>query len=239
MPVSPVRAMTTVRGAPRVWRRRLPLGSMRMVEVLGGVAAPLLAGFSLTAVVQLTTQESPPRFAQWAIALFALAAILLIYALQFTGLTLSYGATPAERLDYYPEAKRDREVLREVRERQWEDTRLRIAYFNRSGLCYNLGLIAFMAALAAVVVPDDDWPWAPGTTMALTVTAIAIVVEVCWTVSRATSPRWILPQARPRTNLPKYSDQPEHPDEIDDEGHSLLFSDIEYDPARLTPASDE
>jgi MFS family permease len=235
MTISPVQTIATAPGPPRVWWRRLPLGSMRMVEVLGGVAAPLLAGFSLTAVVQLATQGSPPRFAQWAIALFALAAVLLVYALQFTGLTLSYGATPAERLDYYPEAKRDRDVLREVRERQWEDTRLRIAYFKRSSLCYNLGLIAFMAALAAVVVPNDDWPWAPGSTMALAVIAVAIVVEVSWTVSRATRPRWILPQARPRTNMFKYPDHPEHPDKIADDGHSLLFPDIESDQV----ASDE
>jgi hypothetical protein len=35
---------------PRVWNRRRPINYPKSLEMTGGIAAPLLAGFSLTTV---------------------------------------------------------------------------------------------------------------------------------------------------------------------------------------------
>jgi len=49
----------------------------------GGVAAPLLVGFSLVIIAQLATSKDQPWLSEWAVALFTTAAVLLVYALQF------------------------------------------------------------------------------------------------------------------------------------------------------------
>jgi hypothetical protein len=55
------------------------------ISTTGGIAAPLLAGFALTTVVQIVSAERPPRLANLAVASFTVAAALLLYALQFSG----------------------------------------------------------------------------------------------------------------------------------------------------------
>src|SRR5215467_14192129 len=110
---------------PQVWNRRRPINYPKQIEMAGGIAAPLLAGFSLTTVAQLVIGRDHPWLSDWATALFAIAAALLIYALQFSATALGYAATPSERLDYNPEAASRTELLRVIRTRQWEEMELR------------------------------------------------------------------------------------------------------------------
>ena len=67
---------------PRVWNRRRPINYPKQVEMAGGIAAPLLAGFSLTIVAQLVIGRDHPWLSDWATALFAIAAVLLVYAVS-------------------------------------------------------------------------------------------------------------------------------------------------------------
>jgi hypothetical protein len=60
----------------RVWNRRRPINYPKQIEMAGGIAAPLLAGFSLTAVAQLVVGRDHPWLSDWAVALFAIAAAL-------------------------------------------------------------------------------------------------------------------------------------------------------------------
>jgi hypothetical protein len=60
--------------APGKWSRRRPIGFLSAVSTTGGIAAPLLAGFSLTTVVQITGSQQPPPLADLAVASFAIAA---------------------------------------------------------------------------------------------------------------------------------------------------------------------
>jgi hypothetical protein len=45
---------------PRVWNRRRPVNYPKRIEMVGGIAAPLLAGFSLTTVVQIVIGRDHP-----------------------------------------------------------------------------------------------------------------------------------------------------------------------------------
>src|SRR5262245_5330942 len=117
---------------PRVWNRRRPINYPKSLEMTGGIAAPLLAGFSLTTVAQLVIGRDHPWLSEWAIAAFAIAAGLLVYALQFSSTALAYAATPSDRLDYNPEAAFVPEVLQVVRKRQWEEMELRAKYTLRA-----------------------------------------------------------------------------------------------------------
>jgi hypothetical protein len=89
---------------PRVWNRRRPINYPKQAEITGGIAAPLLAGFSLTTVAQLVVGRDHPWLSGWATALFAIAAALLLYTVQFSATALGYATTPSERLVYNPEA---------------------------------------------------------------------------------------------------------------------------------------
>jgi hypothetical protein len=198
----------------QVWSKRRPIGFPNAISTTGGIAAPLLAGFALTTVVQIVSAERPPRLANLAVASFTVAAALLLYALQFSALALGYSATPQQRLEYFPEASISDKALAKVRSDQWAEMWLRAAYSKRAALCYDLGLIVFLLGLGAVVVPSGHWSW--GTVAALVVVALATGLEVAWTVSRATWPPRVLPTRR---QVPT-SRRPHH---LADEGRALLY----------------
>ena len=67
-------------------------------------------------------------------ASFAVAAALLLYALQFSALALGFGATPEQRLEYFPKSSISDKVLAKVRKDQWSEMWLRAAYGKRAAL---------------------------------------------------------------------------------------------------------
>jgi len=189
--------------------------------MVGGIAAPLLAGFSLTAIAQLVAGRDQPWLAGYAIALFALSAALFLNTLQFSASALSYAATPAERLDYNPEASSDTEILGVVRKRQWEEMDLRTRYLKRARFCYGAGLFAFLAGLGLIVVPHQSWPWPVGRLAGVIVIGLALLLEVLW-----------ISPVRPERLLPKESKVAAPP--MPNEGADKVFG----DPARDQVVSD-
>lgn len=181
-----------------VWLKSRPLAFIENVRTLGGIAAPLLAGFSLTAVIQLVTlgkDASPPRFAPAAVSAFAIAAGFLLYALQFSAIAVTFGVEPSQYLDFFPEARRDPESLRRVREMQFEDTILRWKYNTRAHVTYDIGLIAFLLGLGLTLVPSRWSPLPYGRVVALAVVGAALVIEAVWifSVGRSRGPEPLLP----------------------------------------------
>ena len=198
----------------RVWARRRPVNFPKQIEMAGGIAAPLLVGFSLTTVAQLVIGHDHPWLSEYAIALFAIAAVLLVNSLQFSYTALKYAATPSERLDYNPEAALQPAVLHKVRERQWQEMDLRAKYSSRAVDTYNYGLLAFLGGLGLILVPQHPWPWPWGRFIGVVVVGISLVIEATWTISDANRPKWLLPTSSSKT-----------PDPIQDEGAEYLFPD--------------
>jgi hypothetical protein len=58
----------------------------------------------------------------------------LLYALQFSALALGFGATPEQRLEYFPKSSISDKVLAKVRKDQWSEMWLRAAYGKRAAL---------------------------------------------------------------------------------------------------------
>lgn len=197
----------------RVWNRRRPINYPKQIEMAGGIAAPLLAGFSLTTVAQLVIGRDHPWLSDWATALFAIAAAFLVYAVQFSATAIGYAATPSERLDYSPEAAFSPEILRVIRNRQWEEMELRAKYTTRTKYCYNFGLLAFLGGLGLLLVPHHAWPWPLGRLLGVTVVSISLIIEVMWILSNAQRPKWLLPTTSRIS-----------PDELPDEGAKYLFN---------------
>ena len=197
---------------PRVWNRRRPINYPKQIEMAGGIAAPLLAGFSLTTVAQLVIGKDHPWLSEWAIALFAIAATLLVYAMQFSTTALGLAATPSDRLDYNPEAASDPDILRIVRRRQWEEMELRAKYTLRTKYCYNFGLLAFLGGLGLILVPNHVWPWPWGRLIGIVVVSASLIIEMLWTVFDGKRPRLLLPTSNSVV-----------PDHLPGEGAEYLF----------------
>jgi hypothetical protein len=176
-----------------IWFRTRPVGNDRMVSTTGGVAAPLLAGFCLAAIAQLVSADDPPNTTPYGIAFFAAASVCLLNALQLSAIALGYWASPSQRLDYYPEARFDDKALAKVRDRQWQETRVRLRYVRHAGNLYNAGLVGFLVGLMLILVPDDPWPWPWVSIITVLVVALAIVLELVWAISGSRRPRWLLP----------------------------------------------
>lgn len=179
----------------RVWDWRRPINYVKETEMVGGIAAPLLAGFSLTTVAQLVISSYRPWLAGYAIAAFSLAAALLLNALQFGAAALGYAATPSERLDYVPEVASDTKLLGKIRRRQWEELGLRERYIRRARFCYNAGLLAFLGGLGLIIVPHRNWPWPVGQFIGVIAVGLSLLFEALWILSNGKWPKWLFPRA--------------------------------------------
>jgi hypothetical protein len=180
-----------------VWYRANPIGNWRMVSQTGGVAAPLLAGFCLAAIAQLLSADHPPHSTPWAVTLFAAAAVALLNSLQLSSVALGYWAPPGERMELYPEARHNVELMRRVQDRQWRESAVRAKYVDRAAIFYNSGLLCFLSGLAVLLVPDEPWPWSAAHIVGLAVVIAAIILEFIWAVSGSSRPRWLLPDLDP------------------------------------------
>jgi hypothetical protein len=208
---------------PRVWSRRRPINNGKEAEMVGGIAAPLLAGFSLTTVAQLVISSYRPWLADYAIAAFALAAALLLNALQFSATALGYAATPSERLDYVPEATSNAAILGTIRRRQWEELSLRFRYIRRARFCYNTGLLAFLAGFGLIIVPGSRWPWPAGRLIGVIAVGLSLLFEALWIVSNARWPKWLFPRASAGDPPEPQTSEDEAPYMPDEDASNLLL----------------
>ena len=172
---------------PPVWNRHEPLGAGAGGTTFGIVAAPLLAGFSLTAVVELVTREDGGVRGDVAVAAFAVAAGLLVFTIQASISANRYQVSPADRIAWTPEALADPHWLTWLRDRQWRDEDLASWHRRNAKRSYNAGIVAFLAGLVAVLVPDPG-DWRPGRTVALAAGVLALLVEVLLVTGR---PRFV------------------------------------------------
>jgi hypothetical protein len=197
---------------PKVWKVSQPINYSEQLQVSGGIAAPLFAGFCLTTIAQLVIGSDHPWLYEWAVAALAASASLFIYTLQLSALAVGLSASPSERLDYYPDARSNVETLKRIRERQWKDAARRKDLTGRAGFCYDVGLLAFLGGLALIIVPRVWNPWPIGRTIALAVIGLAMLIELIWFLTKAKYPKRLLA-----------TDITATPEAIVDEGTSQLF----------------
>ncbi len=179
--------------APR-WQVRYPLGRTDATRSMGTVAAPMLAGFALASAIVLVTAGRQPPLTGPALVGFAVAAAFLLFCVQLTHTGLLYSAAPADRLAVLADPN-DPEQLARAARIQHADTQLQDRYFRRARACYDLGVLALLAALTVAVVPPTWTPWRIVTVAAL---AVAIATEACWVAAGwlGRRPRWLLPSYR-------------------------------------------
>ncbi|PZS27883.1 MAG: hypothetical protein DLM59_15580 [Pseudonocardiales bacterium] len=119
----PAEATEPSRIADPVWFNKDPLGYGPGLAGFGAVAAPLLAGFALTAVIELTGRDHIGVRGGLAMLGFTYSAAVLLVALQSALSATFWQVPPADRLARFPEGRLDPEWLAWIRQQQWRDER--------------------------------------------------------------------------------------------------------------------
>jgi hypothetical protein len=132
-----------------------PYGAFAAVDGLGGTAAPLLAGFSITLMVLVIELAASLRWPDLALVLLGIAAVTFLQVVQLNARARGYAVTPAQVREWYPDfddPDRQAVVARELRHHRacW-------AYLvRRTRLRYNLGILALLCAIAVVLIPSGQ-----------------------------------------------------------------------------------
>ena len=189
--------------APRPPRWPAPgyYGSADALQVMGTVAAPLLAGFAITLATLVVTAEGAVRWPGITVVAAVLAAVLLLASVQLTFWARQATLTPSVAREWWDDADTVDGRAARVREMRGFD-RVRNWYSSRARAAYDAGIVLLLLAVAVVLAPPTDarqpaWRWA-----AAGIAALAVLLELGWSAvkrvpERATGPlgrlrRWLV-----------------------------------------------
>jgi hypothetical protein len=177
----------------RVWLRASPLNYGVGLSAFASVAAPLLVGFSLGAVMTLLGRPDRGVHGDVALCAFTLAASLLLFAIQAGLSAHQLNASPDQRLSQTPEARDWEPWMEKMRRDQWRDAHYVAALGTRTRRGYNGGVVSFTFGLAAVLWPSAglDKPILLG---AFALSIVSCLVEIALAFGRPKRfVHWIMP----------------------------------------------
>jgi hypothetical protein len=174
------------------WRMPKLYGEAEAFNSMGAIAAPLLAGFSLAAMVQtLTIKTSDARWPGVALLLFMLAAVLFVFSVQAMFWARGYQTTPAEIKAWWPDAA-DPQRLNMLRDQQRWHAKGFSMWANRARVTYNTGLLCLLAALTVLAVPaGSDGHVAFVRWLAVAVGGAALIAEATWIIGSSPKIKWL------------------------------------------------
>ena len=137
------------------WSVPYPFGHAGAIDSMGAIAAPLLAGFSITfAGLVLTVPPHTVRWVNLTLALLMLAAFSLVACLQLTFRARQWVTSPSEIEQWFPDAQ-DEERQQVLRGEQKEHHQNYKLWSNRARYSYNFGILALVLAVFSAMVPSD------------------------------------------------------------------------------------
>ena len=155
------------------WDPPFPYGYPAAIDSAGLVAAPFLAGFSLTLLGLLIPESATFRLGDLALILLAAAAVCFIATVQCTFWARQYVVSPEEIRMWRPGYEPARQIALQ---------RLHMAAFNtwsaRSVWTYRAGILLVMAGVAVALVPKGSIGL--GRAAAIAVLGIGFLGEVLW-----------------------------------------------------------
>ena len=183
------------------WETPYLYGEAEALNSMGTIAAPLLAGFSLAAMVQtITIRTSEARWPGVALLLFMLAAVLFVIAVQAMFWAREYQTNPQEIKDWWPDAE-DPERLKQLRREQKRHAAGFRMWSLRARVTYSAGLLCLLAALTILAVPPESYEQAPfWRWLAVAVGSAAFIFEIVWITGSFTSLKWLKRLLEPPLN---------------------------------------
>jgi hypothetical protein len=162
-----------------------------------GIAAPLLASASVTIIGVVVQQPDALRWPGVSLALLALAAFLLVNAVQLGFLARRHVARPDEIAPWWPDL--DQQALAQRIRRDREDDAALFAWWaNYASVAYGLGVAVLWVAIGTALAPGEnqqqvDWRW-----IAAAGAWATAVFETAWFIASRRKPDWFLPRRRAR-----------------------------------------
>lgn len=142
-------------GHVTTWWSTEPLGNYKSLSAVTAGPAAIVAAFSIGGVLSALSGDIEPLDVVSAV-LFSFAALILFDLLMAAVDAGSLSTTPAERLDWFPEARRDDAVLQAMRYRQLDHFARFVYLSDRIDALYRIGLSFALSGLAAAMFARVD-----------------------------------------------------------------------------------
>jgi hypothetical protein len=173
------------------WRRPTPLGYGAAIDSMSNVAAPLLAGFSITTLGVVLTAHDAFRWPGTVFIALTAAAACFVMCLQLGFLARMHLYSPADAAAWWP-AKDLEEREADIRDEQEHDFGVWSQWMNLSRHFYTAGVIVLWVGLTAALAPKTGESATEGASrwVAAANAAATAFVEVLWMLVPP-SRRWL------------------------------------------------
>jgi hypothetical protein len=144
---------------------------------VGSIAAPLLAGFSVTSMGLVLQVEKDLRWPSLALNFLALASIFFIGAVQFGFWARQYVFTPSDVIQWWPDADNPlrQQMIRREQLEHWHGFKL---WTRRATSGYRLGIVSLLLGLSIMLVPKTAMSVARLTAIAIVL--LGLLFELLW-----------------------------------------------------------
>ena len=163
------------------WRKPAPLGYGSALDSMSNVAAPLLAGFSITAIAAVAADSDKFRWPGAALVALTLATMLLVTSLQFGFHARGYLYSGEDLRAWWTaeEMQRRSDELQQTQQNhfaRWEK------WSARARLAYNSGIIVLAIGIALLLAPPHSVMHSEAALrwIAATLAALGAVGELGW-----------------------------------------------------------
>lgn len=125
------------------------------MDSLASVAAPLLAGFSLTTIAIIAQEPQHIRWPGVSVVVFAGTGLLLIFSVQAGYHARAFLYSPGDIDNWWPDHKGDVDRRQWLHETHAHDLERWRVWSTRSRRCYNVGSMMLLIALATIAAPPS------------------------------------------------------------------------------------
>jgi hypothetical protein len=155
-----------------------PYGLFATADGLGGVAAPLLAGFAVTMLALVVQIADDVRWPDVSLVLLGAAAVLLLQVVQLNARARGYAVTPGQAQEWYPDIERNPARVQVVNWELRHHMACWRALVRRARARYNLAIVLLLCGIAVLLVPKKTAELTAVRGLAIAVIALGAVIEV-------------------------------------------------------------
>jgi hypothetical protein len=174
---------------PLYWDTPELYGQAEALNSMGVIAAPLLGGFSLAAMVlTVTITTSETRWPDAALLLFMLAAVFFVATVQFMFVARMYQASPPDFKAWWPDAEQPQRMKKLQNEQKRHAAGFR-RWSGRALVNYRVAVLCLQAALTILAVPAVSHGqvsvlrW-----LAVAVGGVVFIAQAIWLIGNFISP---------------------------------------------------
>jgi hypothetical protein len=184
------------------WDRPAYYGRPSAIDAMGTIAAPFLAGIGIALAVLVISNEKDFGAANEALFSLVVATTFLVACVECAFVARQYVVRPSELQEWRPDPEEDNRV--ELLEAEQKNALAKFEQWsNRARWAYNVGILAFGAGVAFLLVPEGGLQAAQGWRLWTVVLACAgfltELVSVLWSAASV----YRLKREAKRANSPK------------------------------------